>query len=57
VGSSDFPTGGRLFLGALAAVAAFLTVSDTINVFKKKADSPTFKTKLTRLTKAVAAPV
>lgn len=56
IGSSDFPTGGRFFLGALAAVAAFFTVADTISVFKKKADSPTFKTKLTRLTKAVAAP-
>lgn len=57
IGSGDYSTGGRFFLGALAAVAAFFTVADTISVFKKKADSPTFKTKLTRLTRAVAAPV
>lgn len=57
IGSGDWPTGARFTLGTLAAVAAFLTVADTVNVFKKKADSPTFKTKLTRLTRAVAAPV
>ena len=56
LGQNNYSDGVRYLLGAGAAVAAFFTISDAINVFKKKPESPTFKTKLTRLSKAVGLP-
>ena len=54
VKGDNFPTSGRFLYVGIAGLAAIFTIMDIVNIFKKKADSPTFKTKLTKLSKAVA---
>lgn len=51
---NNLPGRTRVTFGVIAAIAAGLTILDLYSVLKKRSDSPTFKTKLTKLTKSFA---